>query len=62
MSLEAPRKAYSALLVCIQEMQKIIAGVLMELFVSLLPITLIRFVFFPPHTMVAKPLREGKVE
>lgn len=30
--------------------------------VSLLPITLIRFVVFPPSTMAAKALRERKVE
>lgn len=62
-SLEAPRKAYSALLVCIPEMQKIIAqGVLIELFTSLIPITLIRFVVFQPQTMAAKAFRERKVQ
>lgn len=43
------KKAYSALPVCIQEMLQIIAGgALIELFVSLVPITLIGFVVFPP--------------
>lgn len=62
MSPEAPGEAYSAPPVCIQEMQEIIAGGLIELFVSLVPITLIRFVGFPPHTMVAKALGEKKVQ
>lgn len=37
-------------------------GVLIELFVSLVPITLIRFGVFSPHTMVAKALRDGEVQ
>lgn len=54
------KKAYSASPVCIQEMLQIIAGgALIELFVPLVPITLMRFVVFPHHTeWLAEALRQ----